>query len=279
MLQQELFEELDALCGAYEKTLSLFDQLHESYDAGLLADFMRDEQIYYSLNFFKNGAHTQRSIPPATKEGARLICQLREKRVVIHGRRILRKNVRAIRSALKVLEVYEPEKYAGALTGKDPFPLPDRDFLPGQLNAGKWIRDTLEGHYKTNPFFPEHLRFQTRSGRLVRSKSEVFWDDDLTEAGALFRYDSEIRLQNRRVIYADFVVLHPREHRLVIIEHFGRMDDPEYAMKNLHRLQTYADSGYRLGRDVFFTMESAARPLTHAQIKAVMRQAGLSRTH
>ena len=53
------------------------------------------------------------------------------------------------------------------------------------------------------------------------------------------------------------------------------MDDPHYAMKNMRRLQEYADSGYILGRDVFFTMETREQPLTHAQIKAVMRQIGL----
>ena len=67
----------------------------------------------------------------------------------------------------------------------------------------------------------------------------------------------------------------PGERRLVIIEPFGRMDDPFYAMKNLQRLQEYAESGYRLGEDLFFTMETREQPLTRPQIRAVMRQIGL----
>ena len=161
------------------------------------------------------------------------------------------------------------------MAAEQPLVLPDRVFLPGQLNTGKWIRDTLTGNYRTNPYFLEDLKHESSAGRWLRSKSEADWDDELTEAGALFRYDSEIRLKSGKVIYADFVVLLPAENRLVIIEHFGRMDDPSYAMKNMRRLQEYAESGYILGRDLFFTMETKASPLTRSQIRATMRQVGL----
>lgn len=238
-------------------------------------EIIRGNHSYYSLNTLTNGKHIQTAIKPNTEEGAHLICRLREKRVVIHGRRVLRKNIQVLRKALQTLQVYDPETYAGRAIQLDHIALPDRVFLPGQLNTGKWIRDTLTGNYRTNPYFLEDLKHESSAGRWLRSKSEADWDDELTEAGALFRYDSEIRLKSGKVIYADFVVLLPAENRLVIIEHFGRMDDPRYAMKNMHRLQEYAESGYILGRDLFFTMETKASPLTRSQIRATMRQVGL----
>ncbi len=273
--QQELFNELAILCSEYETMLNRLDLLSRSFIRGSLQERQRGEQLYYSRNYREDGRHVQLAITPTTNEGACLIRELREKRVALHGRQILRRNIIAIRTALRQLAVYDPEASAGQTLRLDHIALPDRVFLPGQFNAGKWIRDTLAGNYRTNPYYPEDLKYESAAGRWVRSKSETAWDDELAGAGALFRYDSEIQLRSGKVIYADFVVLLPTENRLVIIEHFGKMDDPGYAMKNMRRLQEYAESGYVLGRDLFFTMETKDRPLTHAQIRAAMRQAGI----
>ena len=290
MTQTELFSSLDTLCHNYETLLVSLNRLSESCPEGSLFETVRNGQRYCSRRVMYNGQRTQIAIPLNTKDGLRLLRQLREKRVIMHGRRLLRKNIRVIKKALSQLTLYDPDQLSRmpstkelleeAVADSQPLsgalsPLPDRVFLPSQLNAGKWIRDTLTGNYRTNPYFLEDLKHESSAGRWLRSKSEADWDDELTEAGALFRYDSEIRLKSGKVIYADFVVLLPGENRLVIIEHFGRMDDPRYAMKNMRRLQEYAESGYILGRDLFFTMETKASPLTRSQIRATMRQAGL----
>lgn len=275
MTQQRLFESLSRLCRNYETKLESLEKLGAACPPGHLTERIINEQIYYSLNKMADGHHTQIAIPANTRDGVRLIRELREKRVVLHGRRVLRRNIKALRRALSELQIYEPEQYAGRFLDHDGIALPDRDFLPGQLNAGKWIADTKAGNYETNPYYPEDLKHDTRSGCLVRSKSEADWYDMLEETGLLFRYDSAIRLCSGRVIYADFVVLLPKERRLIIIEHFGRMDDPGYAMKNMKRLQDYADSGLVLGRDLFFTLETKGQPLTRAKIRSTLRRIGL----
>jgi len=96
----------------------------------------------------------------------------------------------------------------------------------------------------------------------------------LLDINAVYRYENALILKNGKVVYPDFTVLLPEEKRLVIIEHFGRMDDPQYAMRNMRKLQEYAENGFIPGRDVFFTMETKAQPLTSTQIKAVLRKIG-----
>ena len=291
MQQILLFRLLEQLLSDYETLLSLLERRWSIYPRGSLRTKIRGGTPYFTRQLSVQGRRTEIPIHLHTKDGWRLLLQLFEKRAVFHGRRVLRRNIKALTDALSKLKVYDPEENAGIdafLFHSDPqhteyeedlirkgLVLPDRVFLPGQLNTGKWIRDTLTGNYRTNPYSLEDLKHESSAGRWFRSKSEADWDDELTEAGALFRYDSEIRLKSGKVIYADFVVLLPAENRLVIIEHFGRMDDPRYAMKNMRRLQEYAESGYILGRDLFFTMETKASPLTRSQIRATMRQAGL----
>ena len=284
MRQKELFRLLERQLQDYESQLSILNKRWPSYPEGSLRTRVRNDTPSFTRRMTFEGQLLEIRIHPHTRDNQRLIADLTEKRVAVHCRPLLKQNIRALRSALSKLQVYDPNQYiqpripsTDESDDSDDFPLvlPDRVFLPGQLNTGKWIRDTLTGNYRTNPYFPKDLKHESNAGRWLRSKSEADWDDELTEAGALFRYDSEIRLKSGKVIYADFVVLLPAENRLVIIEHFGRMDDPRYAMKNMRRLQEYAESGYILGRDLFFTMETKASPLTRSQIRATMRQAGL----
>ncbi|MBQ2063697.1 MAG: hypothetical protein II456_03860, partial [Firmicutes bacterium] len=271
---QELFQALRSLCRDYEKLLALFERLHDSYEPGHLLETSRNNHLQYAYSRKKNGHRVQTTLSPSTPDGTRQISQLREKKVVTHGQRVLRKNINTIQNALKRLTPYEPEKYAGSFIHLDCLALPDRDFLPGQLNTAKWIRDTLAGNYKTNTY-PKEKPQETKSGHIVRSKSEMLWDDILFDLEQLFRYDSAIRLKSGRVIYADFVVLHPQENRLVIIEHFGKLSKPQYAMDALKRLKDYADSGYAIGRDLFYTMETLDQPLTRPQVLATLQQIGI----
>ena len=274
MLQQELFQELHSLCNEYEKLFSRFERLQDLCAPGYLVEVQRNNHPQYAHRRKKDCCLIQTSLSPRTPDGARQISQLREKKAMVHGQRILRRNITTLRHALKHLTPYEPEKYAGSFIHLDCLALPDRDFLPGQLNTAKWIRDTLAGNYTTNSY-PIKKPQETKCGHIVRSKSEMLWDDILFDLALLFRYDSAIRLKSGRVIYADFVVLHPRENRLVIIEHFGKMSEPQYALDTLERIKNYADSGYTIGRDFFYTMESLDQPLTRPQVLATLQQIGI----
>lgn len=257
----------------YEHLLETFERRWPAFLPGTLQEKEKSGNLYYYRCLRDGNRRLQIPIPANTKNGLHLISLLMEKRVVYHGRFILRKNVCILKKACKALKVYDPEGYFQQHHDMaQHIALTDRLFLPGQLNTTRWINDTLTGNYQTNPFHPEHLLFRTAGNHKVRSKSEVFWADTLSHAQLLYRYECALQLQSGRIIYPDFTVLHPKEHRLIYIEHFGRMDDPQYAMQALRRLQEYADHGLLLGQDVFFTAESQKHPLSKDQINAIIRK-------
>lgn len=274
MNQQIILRELSSLLDDYERQLDQFDRLLPDYPSGYLRIRNRNEKTHCYRISKHDGIKKESPIATDSPDGKRLLQMLLEKRIIRHGRPILRRNIKTLRQLLPALRVYDPDLIVSKLSGTSSI-LPDRLYLPGQLNASKWIADTLAGRYSTNPYRPEDRNKESRHGHWRRSKSECSWDDELVDANLVFRYESALTLKNGKVVYPDFTVYLPKDRRLIIIEHFGKMDDPHYAMKNMRRLQEYADSGYILGRDVFFTMETREQPLTHAQIKAVMRQIGL----
>ncbi len=257
LLVELLHEEL-----SFEKRqLSYFDSRMPRLPEGSLLIKGEEEQRLYYRQLGQKAARMVISIPTFDERNRKLIAALLERRVIYHARPKLRKSIGALERVLTDLYTLDPQTIVGEEE------LPDTLFLPAQLNVRKWLQDTEAGNYNTNPFYPQTLRFEIKGGYQVRSKSEVFISEALDEVGFAYRYECELRLNNGRVIYPDFTVCLPEENRLVYIEHFGLMDDPEYAMKALVRLQEYADSGIILGRDLFYTMETKARPFTIANAR------------
>lgn len=262
----------------YEKLLAKMDTKWNSAPSGSLHIKRQSDGRFYTRIFRENNQKTEIPIPITIQDGADLLQELVEKRTIYHGRPILRKNIKALKNALAQLTPYEPElltnltaqDWAGAVS-----PLPDKYFLPGQLNMQKWIRDTKAGNFRLNPYKPEQRRIPTADGHMTRSKSEELWSDILAAESLIYRYDSDFRLVSGRTVYPDFTVLHQREQRLIRIEHFGLMDDPKYAIDQLYKLEEYAESGLMLGRDLFFTVETKDRPLTRDRIYEVLDRSGL----
>ena len=282
MNQTNLLLELQNTLLSYTSLLNSFEKRKPLYPSGNLIVRKLKDNTYYYRSVKHHGRWIQIPIPLTTNDGKRFISALIEKRVVLNGIKVLRKNIKAIQNMLCSYESYDPEtlipeSYRPEMIENGMF-LSDDLFVPGQLNIGRWITDTRNRNYQTNPWYPERLIFETESGHLVRSKSEMEIDNHLYRLNLIYRYESELRLPIGKTIYPDFTVLHPTEKRLVFIEHFGLMDNPDYVMdKILTRLMDYAKCGYILGRDVFFTMESSARPLLKRQIIGMLKESGLMR--
>ena len=79
----------------------------------------------------------------------------------------------------------------------------------------------MEAPYEKNPFHPEQLIYQTKSGILVRSKSERMIADFLSEHGIPFRYEAKLLIDGK-AYYPDFMIL-CEDDTLILWEHFGLM--------------------------------------------------------
>ncbi len=125
---------------------------------------------------------------------------------------------------------------------------PEKHYLysPKQL---KW----MFSYYERNPFKPEQLKYRTKSGIMVRSKSERTIADLLTEQGILFHYEEKMII-NGHAYYPDFVIL-TENGRLIVWEHFGLMDNEEYFIKAYSKLKNYRAAGYFTHTNLICTYE------------------------
>jgi len=107
---------------------------------------------------------------------------------------------------------------------------------------------------------PKAETYETQRGELVRSKSEKILADLFNSMDIPYVYETRLRLKNKE-IYPDFMLFNVKTRKSVYWEHFGRLDKPDYAIKNYIRINDYERSGYLLGEDVFFSMELEGRSL------------------
>jgi len=112
--------------------------------------------------------------------------------------------------------------------------------------------------------------YQSASGQYYRSKSEAMLADMFEESGLVFVYEQEIYLRGIGSVYPDFTLFLPGSGCEVIWEHFGMMDNPEYANRAIKKIRDYAACGFTLGDNFICTFESQHVPLDKAAVAALI---------
>ena len=79
--------------------------------------------------------------------------------------------------------------------------------------------------------------------------------DKLDRMGIPYLYEFPLDLPSYGTIHNDLTILDIRERIVVRHEHFGRMQDPSYAYKNMQKIDRYIQAGFRPGFDFLYTLE------------------------
>ena len=142
----------------------------------------------------------------------------------------------------------------------DPAELPDAEFLR------QWKAQT----YIPKPFaddIPEHF---TSLGERVRSKSEVLIANTLLEMNIPYFYEKPLFVGNR-IFHPDFTLLQLETRKTVFLEHFGMMNDPEYAETAVSKIHYYIRHDILPGDRLLLTFETKNLPLNIRILKAQLK--------
>ena len=130
-------------------------------------------------------------------------------------------------------------------------------------------------NYKKD-FTPENKNFRTIKDEIVRSKSEILIADTLNRMNIPYHYEFPIKLLRedgtKTTFHPDFLCLNRRTRKEFLWEHFGRMDDAEYATQTVSKLNLFAHNGIFPGKNLITTMETVTQPLNTQQIKKLAEE-------
>lgn len=110
-----------------------------------------------------------------------------------------------------------------------------------------------EASYNKNPYRTEFLRYGTKKGINMRSKSERTIGNKLEEWNIPYRYEAAIKIDGK-IFYPDFTIL-KESGEIVLWEHMGLMDNEEYSLKAIMKINFYRKAGFKLHRNLICTWE------------------------
>lgn len=116
---------------------------------------------------------------------------------------------------------------------------------------------------------PEGDYFETSFGLKVRSKSELLIAEMLKQKCIPFRYEMKLSLKDFTV-HPDFYCLNVRTRKEIVWEHFGLMNNEEYATNAVEKIYEYAASGYQLGKNFVATFETSKVPLNTKKVMKII---------
>lgn len=141
----------------------------------------------------------------------------------------------------------------------NPFIISDKNYVE------MWEKEEYEpGFFR--PGTPEHY---TMKKERVRSKSEVNIANILRANGIPYRYEYPIAVGDE-IRRPDFYCLNVRKKKEIIWEHFGMMDNAEYAIANVDKINKMILNGYRQGDDFIFTFETSYQPINTKEIQIII---------
>lgn len=195
-----------------------------------------------------------------------LFHKLKYKKYIKEALPVLNEWIKQLKNILRKVSVYDPlrieERLKDQYHGLSGLPI----FLEGDINPETW------GNKNGSPMYKEGLIHPSENGLMTRSKSEAQIASKYERLGWKMVYEPVIRLPDGRVLRPDFAVLHPIKRKVIYHEHLGMMDDPEYAMNAIKKLDDYASIGIVLGENLVVTTETKNQPLTFQAINEVIKK-------
>ncbi len=136
---------------------------------------------------------------------------------------------------------------------------------PVMMSDEQYIRQWLDKPYTIisadfSDQFESGKNNFTDSGLAVRSKSEASIYNKYDQNNIPVRYEDPLFLEGFGWVIPDFRLLNVRRRIEFIHEHMGRMDDPDYAAKNIPKINWYMRNGYFPGKNLILTFETKNEP-------------------
>ena len=142
---------------------------------------------------------------------------------------------------------------------------------PFGLTDAKLSRLWLSEDYRTNPYKPDELVYETERGEMVRTKSEMLLANMYYSLGIPYRYECALPLQNGITKYPDFTLLDNKRRMIIYHEHMGLIENEEYRRENIRKLDAYRDEGIYCGKNLLITYETKESPFNIGAIKRMMK--------
>ncbi len=117
--------------------------------------------------------------------------------------------------------------------------------------------------------------YKTDKGERVRSKSEQLLANLIFRLGIPYRYEYPIDIYvhgEKRRWRPDFTILDVKNRKEYHLEHFGMLDDKEYAESAFRKMRIYEENGLYEGETMIYSFETSQIPPDFEYIEMKLRR-------
>ena len=161
-----------------------------------------------------------------------------------------------IDSFLKKGERVSPEEYYETLNASR-----QNLITPIRPTDEQFVNAWISKPYVGGVFEEGEAEFYTDRNERVRSKSEILIANALAKNNVPYKYECPIVLKGLGKIHPDFTALNVKRRKVFYWEHLGKLDDADYARKNVFRINAYEKNGIYHGENLITTWETSTLPL------------------
>lgn len=170
----------------------------------------------------------------------------------------------------QTLKKYHPEKI---MEMYEKLSQPRKELvIPRVLPDEEYIAWWKSAEYPSRFQKREEDAIYTENGEAVRSKSEKIFADKFKMMDIPYHYEKPLMLKGYGTVYPDFVVLNKRTRKEYCWEHFGMMDNPEYAEMAIKKIETMAKNGFYQGKNLILTYETSVHPLNMKVVELLIKE-------
>lgn len=221
----------------------------EKYDASQMRLKMQKKgnHSYYAVLKTENGNVFQKFV----KKDHKWVVQIIQKRYFLEQSiRRIETNIIALEKLVSRYRTVDPEIMRRHFPkAYQALPVECYD-LAGAIDLKSWGKRPR----RTSNYLQEQKSQRTIDGINVRSKSEVILANSFIARGIPYVYE-EMRKINGQWFAPDFILVSPLDHREIIWEHFGLLNDPEYRKQFEWKIEQYIAAGYIPGVNLIMTFD------------------------
>ena len=143
--------------------------------------------------------------------------------------------------------------------------------IPIKMPDDNYLNEWRKQSYEPMGFADDSIEYYSDNGVRVRSKSEIIIANMLEKYAVPYKYECPLKLEKWGMVRPDFTCLNIRTRKEYIWEHYGMMDDENYANKNVSKINSYEENGYHAGKNMIITFETSQHPINSNIIKTMIR--------
>lgn len=246
-----------------EKQKSILEKHLSKAPEGNLKIDSRYNGVVFGIRTYNNHKEATEYID---KHDYKALSKYVNKRFAKDALNVIRQNLKACDRFLQAHSTIELEDVAAQ------YPEEFRKLNTLYKDKKTYMDEWRAAEFRSNQFKTEQLLCKASDGHMYRSKTEVMIAEILMKYDLPFRYECELLLGNtRHIIFPDFTILNPKDMKEWYFEHFGMMDNAEYASNAVRRITSYANAGYELGDRFIFTVECSAAPISMEYVERIIR--------